>query len=129
VVVVGAARGLAELAAGSPVVDPRPLAVPLCAIAALLPSKTTVAISPVLKFIFSILSIHKTTGRYSSGSSDQRSSSLGNGTDRCERDLNEDKVQLKEDKVQVDTQVGAGIGFIEGVQALWNCGHRSLFVS
>jgi hypothetical protein len=51
----------------------------------------TVAISPVLKFIVSILSIHKTTGRYSSSSSDHRSSSLGNGTDRCERDLKEEK--------------------------------------
>jgi hypothetical protein len=31
--------------------------------------------------------------------------------------------------VQVDTQGDAGIGFIEDMQALWNCGHRSLFVS
>jgi hypothetical protein len=51
VLVVGAALGLAELAAGSPVIDPRPLAVPLCAIAAVLPSTITVATSPVVKFI------------------------------------------------------------------------------
>jgi hypothetical protein len=66
-VVVGAVAGLAELAAGSPVVDPRPLGTPLCAIAAVLPNTIRVAISPVLKFIFSPF-VHTTTAKFGSGS-------------------------------------------------------------
>jgi hypothetical protein len=51
VVPLGAAAGLAELAAGSPCIDPRPLGAPFWAIAAVLKSVIMIEITPVLKRI------------------------------------------------------------------------------
>jgi hypothetical protein len=50
VVPLGAVLGVAELAAGSPVVDPRPLGDPFCAIATVL-ENIMKAIAAVLEFI------------------------------------------------------------------------------
>jgi hypothetical protein len=88
VVIVGAVAGLAELAAGSPVVDPRPLGTPLCAIAAVLPNTIRVAISPVLKFIFQSFRSHDNSKIW------LRFLRLtlfcpGDGTDRCQDHLKE----------------------------------------
>jgi hypothetical protein len=51
VVPLGAVLGVAELAAGSPVVDPRPLAGPLCAIATVLENAIMKAIAAVFAFM------------------------------------------------------------------------------
>jgi hypothetical protein len=51
VVPLGAEPGVDELAAGSPVVDPRPLGDPFCAIATGLENTIIKAIAVVLEFI------------------------------------------------------------------------------